>query len=164
MGAKNRYPEYILRILRQRSDLEENDPKLDERFQSMPSSQVFTEVLEWNGLLGGWEYRIKHWIKDIYGVDIEAEATQRIQPEEPDCFYEIANRLRDYSDGDIWSTGDELLCKTESAANMLADLIEQLYRSYGEDIVVNTGHYDPEDDKRNNEEDRFTGWWYVNIG
>lgn len=73
MEANTRYPEYILRVLRQRSDLEENDPKLDERFQSMPPSQVFTEVLEWNGLLGGWEYRIKHWIKDIYGIDIEAE-------------------------------------------------------------------------------------------
>lgn len=79
-------------------------------------------------------------------------------------FYEIADRLRDYSDGDIWSAGNELLCKTESAANTLADMIEQLYHSQGEDVVVNTGFYDPETDKRNGEEDRLTGWWYVNIG
>lgn len=79
-------------------------------------------------------------------------------------FYEIADRLRDYSDGDIWSAGDELLCRTESAANTLADLLEQLYSAQGEEIIVNTGFYNPKEDKRNNEEDRFTGWWYVNIG
>lgn len=163
MKSNPRYQEYILRILRQRSGLEENDTKFDDRFQSMLPKQVFAEVLKWKGLLGGWEYCIGRWIKDIYGVDIEAEAARRIQAEKPNYFYEIANRLRDYSDGDIWSTGDELLCKTESAANMLADMIEQLYRSQGEEVVVNTGFYDPETDKRNGEEDRFTGWWYVNI-
>ena len=26
---------------------------------------------------------------------------------------------------------------------------------------VNTGYYDPEEDKRNNEVDKFTGWYYV---
>lgn len=79
-------------------------------------------------------------------------------------FKEFNERLRDYSDGDLWSLGDELLCKTESAANLLADLLEQLYRSQGEDIIINTGFYEPEEDKRNNEVDRCTGWWYVNIG
>ena len=28
-------------------------------------------------------------------------------------FEEITDRLRDYSEGDIWTTGDEILCKTE---------------------------------------------------
>ena len=81
-----------------------------------------------------------------------------------DWFTEITDRLRDYSEGDIWSTGDEILCKTESAANTLADMLECLYKMQGEDIVIQTGYYDPEEDKRNNEEDRYTGWWYVNIG
>ena len=83
---------------------------------------------------------------------------------ETNWFEEINTRLRDYSEGEIWSLGDELLCKTEDAANTLADLLEQLYRSQGEEIIVNTGFYDPDEDKRNNEEDRCTGWWYVNIG
>lgn len=47
---------------------------------------------------------------------------------------------------------------------MLADLFEQLYRSQSEEVVVNTVFYDPAEDKRSGEEDRFTGWWYVNIG
>lgn len=76
MGAKNRYPEYILRVLRQRSDLGERDPQFDEMFQSMAPDKVFADILEWNGLLGGWEYRIKHWIKDIYGVDIDKASKQ----------------------------------------------------------------------------------------
>lgn len=80
-----------------------------------------------------------------------------------DWFQEITDRLRDYSGGDIWSAGDEILCKTESAADALADMFETLYASQGEEILVNTGYYDPVEDERNNELDRFTGWWYVNI-
>ena len=38
-------------------------------------------------------------------------------------FSAFCDRLRDYSEGDIWSAGDELQCKTESAANALADLL-----------------------------------------
>ena len=81
-----------------------------------------------------------------------------------DWLSEISNRLRDYSDGDVWSAGDEILCKTESAADALADLLWQLYQSQDEDVVITTGFYDPEEDKRNGEQDRFTGWWYVYIG
>ena len=76
----------------------------------------------------------------------------------------IVNALTDYSDGIIWSDGGaEILVKTESAANTIADLVEALYRLQGEEVLVNTGYYDPEEDRRNNEEDRYTGWWYVNI-
>ena len=31
------------------------------------------------------------------------------------------------------------------------------------DVKTHAGYYDPEEDKRNGEEDRYTGWWYVNI-
>lgn len=78
-------------------------------------------------------------------------------------FNEIADRLRDYSEGEIWSTADEILVKTESAANAIADMMESLYRIQGDEVLVNTGYYDPDEDKRNNEVDRYTGWWYINI-
>ena len=81
-----------------------------------------------------------------------------------DWFNIISDRLRDYSDGDVWSSGDEILCRTESAADALSDMLFQLYKSQDEDVLINTGYYDPEEDKRNGEEDRYTGWWYVNIG
>ena len=79
-------------------------------------------------------------------------------------FEDITERLPDCPEGIIWSAGDEILCKTETAANTLADMLELLYRSQGEDVCVNTGYYDPEEDERNGEVDRYTGWWYVNIG
>lgn len=64
---------------------------------------------------------------------------------------------------DIWSDGTEILCKTESAADAIASLIEKLYESQGEEVFVSTGYYDPEEDKQNGEEDDYTGWWYVDI-
>ena len=79
-------------------------------------------------------------------------------------FTEITDRLRDYSEGDIWATNDEILCKTEAVADALADMLECLYRAQDEEILINTGYYDPVEDARNGETDRYTGWWYVNIG
>ena len=72
--------------------------------------------------------------------------------------------LPDYSEGNIWCDGGtEILCRTESAAQAVADLLELLYRKDGKEILINTGYYDPEEDKRNGEEDRYTGWYYVNV-
>lgn len=73
----------------------------------------------------------------------------------------IAERLRDYPEGDIWSSGNEILCRTEEVADALADMFECLYGAQGEEILVNTGYYDPVKDERNGEVDIYTGWWYV---
>lgn len=105
---------------------------------------------------------------DLYGYPSDtmslALREMRVEYREKiDWFKEITDRLRDYSDGDIWSTGDEILCKTESAADTLAEMLECLYRAQNEEVLVNTGYYDPEEDARNGEMDRYTGWWYVNI-
>lgn len=81
-----------------------------------------------------------------------------------DWFYVIAEQLRNCSDGSVWSDGyEEILCKTESAADAIADLIQQLYASQGEDVTTVTGYYDPEEDRRNGDEDEYTGWWYITI-
>ena len=79
-------------------------------------------------------------------------------------FEEITDRLRDYSEGDIWTVGDEILCKTEEVADALADMFECLYRAQGEDILIVTGYYDPVEDEKYGQVDRCTGWWFVNIG
>lgn len=78
-------------------------------------------------------------------------------------FQEITDRLHDDPEGDVWSSGDEILCKTEEVADAFADMFECLYGAQGEDILINTGYYNPADDERNGEVDRYTGWWYVNI-
>ena len=80
-----------------------------------------------------------------------------------DFFQTIYDSLPDYSEGKVWSSGNEILVKTESAAETLADIIEYVSKANGIEVLCHTGYYDPEEDKRNNEEDRYTGWWYINI-
>ena len=79
-----------------------------------------------------------------------------------ECFLEAIPKS-DEPIGNIWTDKDEILVKTESAANVIADLIEMLYRADDEGIEVCTGYYDPEEDKRNDEVDEHTGWWYVRV-
>lgn len=78
-------------------------------------------------------------------------------------FQTICDSLPDYSEEKVWSNGSEILVKTESAAEALADIIEYVPKANGIEVLCHTGYYDPEEDKRNNEEDRYTGWYYVNI-
>ena len=86
-----------------------------------------------------------------------------MEDERFEWFALITERLRDYSDEEVWSDGTEILCRTESAAEAIADLLWQLYNSQGDEVTVTTGYYDPEEDERNGERDRYTGWWYVGI-
>ena len=60
---------------------------------------------------------------------------------------------------DRWCDGENILCKTNEDAQSVADYIDEKAGA----SVSATGFYDPEEDKRNNEEDRYTGWWYVKI-
>ena len=76
MDANSRYPERIIRLLRLRMMLNGNDTHLDDYFQSLSPSHVFLWVLEQNGLIIGWDYQIKGWIKDIYGIDLDEIAGQ----------------------------------------------------------------------------------------
>lgn len=89
--------------------------------------------------------------------------TKLTESQQTDWFALITERLRDFSEGCVWSDGCEILCKTESAADAMADLLESLYRSEEQDVLVNTGYYDPEEDEKAGECDRYTGWWYVNV-
>jgi hypothetical protein len=60
---------------------------------------------------------------------------------EKDFFSFICARVRDYSDGEVWSDGDQILCKTESAANALCDLLWQLYNERGEAFDLHASGY-----------------------
>lgn len=78
-----------------------------------------------------------------------------------DWYGTMCMRLRDYSDGDVWSDGEIILCKTKDGADAICDLLWQLYRSNDEEIAFTTGYFDPEEDARQGEEDRYTGWYYI---
>lgn len=94
----------------------------------------------------------------------DSEDGKNITEPHADYMELFCEALPDYSEGNVWCDGGmEILCKTESVAQAVADLLELLYRKDGEEILINTGYYDPEEDKRNGEEDRYTGWYYVNV-
>ena len=80
-----------------------------------------------------------------------------------DWYEEIAKRLCECRMLDVYSDGYVILCRNEYASNLMADLIESLYLSDGEEVIVNTGYFDPDEDEQNDETDRFTGWWYVDL-
>lgn len=68
----NRYPEYVLTYMRRRFGLNDQDHSMDEAFAQMEPWRVFHHVLAWNGLSDEWDVQIKTWIKDVYGIDIDA--------------------------------------------------------------------------------------------
>jgi len=67
----NRYSDYIMSILRQREDLEVDDTSMDKLFNTYSPTKVFSEVCQWEGLLGGWDVAIKNWIRLIYAIDLD---------------------------------------------------------------------------------------------
>ncbi|MGE7840711.1 hypothetical protein ACQKNX_07960 [Lysinibacillus sp. NPDC093712] len=67
----NTYPEYVMQNLRQRRGLDKYDTSLDDQLSKMSKDNAFKEVVNWNGLLGGYDYTIKSWVKDIYGVNLD---------------------------------------------------------------------------------------------
>lgn len=82
---------------------------------------------------------------------------------------DVERRILDLSDllpktpgHKIWSPpkDPEILCRDEKTAEAIADLFDAMY---GEP-TVNTGYYDPEEDKRNGEVDDRTGYYYVTVG
>lgn len=58
---------------------------------------------------------------------------------------------------DVWFNGSEVVCRTEA----MADAIAEFLNSFG--FISSKGYYDPEEDKRNNEVDECTGFWYVTV-
>lgn len=86
------------------------------------------------------------------------------QKEELDWFNKITDRLKNQSADAFWcDENGQILVPTESAADAIADMLELLYLSQGKEISVNTEYYDPEEDKWDECEDYYTGWWCVTI-
>lgn len=68
---KEKYPNSIIQYVRQREGLDKEDGSRDKEILEMTNSEVFRDVLAWNGFLGGWDYTIKDWVKSIYGIDLD---------------------------------------------------------------------------------------------
>ena len=67
---ENRYPENIMRILRQRLGLDPECRLRDEKINIMTPNKAFEAILEWVGIIG-YGSMIRGWIEDIYGIDFD---------------------------------------------------------------------------------------------
>ena len=56
-----------------------------------------------------------------------------------------------------WTDGEQILCKTEEEANIVANFLEDLGFDY-----LNIGYYDPVEDEQEGCVDDHTGYWYIN--
>lgn len=73
-------------------------------------------------------------------------------------FIKCLQKYKDQNRHGFWTDGDLILCRTEEAAENVANFLEDI----GFDTVM-TGYYDPVEDERNGTVDDHTGFWYVDI-
>lgn len=69
---ENKYPDYIMKKIRQRMGLEEDDTSIDDSINKMSKDSVFDKVLGWEGFIG-YTDTIKGWVEDIYNVELKVE-------------------------------------------------------------------------------------------
>lgn len=74
-NSSNKYSEDIMTQLRQRRGLEKYDISEDEEINNMSKEKVFSDLFGWNGLRG-WDYTIKNWIKEVYGIKLDDESEE----------------------------------------------------------------------------------------
>lgn len=67
-------------------------------------------------------------------------------------FQYLTEHLRDYSEGEAWTNGLELLFRTKEQAEGMKDILEVL-DPFDRDYIL--GQYDRK------EPDRHSGWWYL---
>ena len=67
-------PKYIVKIVRQRLDLDENNDSRDATIGRMSNDEIFEHLCEWEGLIN-YANKIKTWVKDVYGVELGEPST-----------------------------------------------------------------------------------------
>ena len=65
----NKYPEYIMRKVRQNLSLEADDTSMDDVINNMDKTEVFNRVLVWEGIIG-YCYTIQGFVEDIWGIEL----------------------------------------------------------------------------------------------
>lgn len=65
-------------------------------------------------------------------------------------------------DPGFWTNGEEILCPSEAEMNMAYEFVNDMFREFGNYTLI-TGWYDPEEDRKNGEQDYCTGFNYVRL-
>lgn len=128
----NKYPEHIMKTLRKRLGLKEEDTSRDNLINTYSPSEAFDEMLKWEGIIG-YTSTIKWLIQNIYGVDLDTISLYDV-PTETDngmdlsTFIKIGNRTEAYDDFFKFENGFD-----EDARNNLTfeEFCAELDKGYG---------------------------------
>lgn len=74
MTNGNKYPENIMRRLRQRLDLEPNDTSRDEELNLYSAKEAFEGCCEWEGFIG-WSETILSWVSACWDISLGYSST-----------------------------------------------------------------------------------------
>ena len=78
-----------------------------------------------------------------------------------ECLPPEPKNIRVEGDIGLWSDGEMILCSSEPACRLIANLLRDILRD--STIVVKTGYFDPFEDDRNGETDGYTGFYYIDF-
>ena len=67
----NKYNDTVMKAIRERMGLDENDTSCDEEIMKMNKYDVFREYCLRNGLLGNWHSILLRVVENIYGLDLK---------------------------------------------------------------------------------------------
>lgn len=67
---ENRYPENIMRRLRERLGLEPDDISEDEKLNTYSPREAFNACCNWEGLIG-WGDTLLGFVEDCFGIELE---------------------------------------------------------------------------------------------
>lgn len=67
-----------------------------------------------------------------------------------------------HNDPGFWTDGDQILCPSEVEAEAVANFLQDVVSEHA-GITATTGYYDPEEDKKEDLDDEYTGFYYVDF-
>lgn len=62
----------------------------------------------------------------------------------------------------FWTNGEEILCPSEEQMNIVYEFLNDIFSTF-ENFTLITGWYDPEEDKKSEEQDDCTGFNYIRL-
>jgi len=68
--AEKKYPDYIVRDVRQNMGLEPDDTSRDSEILTMTPAEIFDRGLEWQGIIG-YSHRILSAIEEIFDINLD---------------------------------------------------------------------------------------------
>ena len=68
-----KYNDEIMKAIRQRMGLNENDTSSDEEIMKLDKYDVFRQYCLWNGLMGSCYDTLLSVVENIYGVELKEE-------------------------------------------------------------------------------------------